>query len=135
MQRQLQLRHEGKYFDLRAIFDKMNARYFRNALKNYTIVWGRKRKLPPKEYFVFGTIQEEDRLIRIHPLLDAPFVPAWFLEYVVYHEMLHSRVPDELDASGRRRVHTEEFNRREKHFRFYRRARKWEDENLAGFLR
>ncbi len=70
----------------------------------------------PKEYFVFGTIQEEDRVIRINPLLDQPFVPRWFLEYVLYHEMLHSVVPDEFDSSGRRRVHTEEFYRRERSF-------------------
>ena len=69
------------------------------------------------------------------PLLDQPFVPRWFLEYVLYHEMLHSVVRDETDAAGRRRIHTEEFYRREKAFPSYRRARKWEDENLARFLR
>ena len=37
----------------------------------------------------------------------------WFLNYVLYHEMLHSVVPDEVYPSGRRRVHTEEFYRRE----------------------
>lgn len=135
MQRQLQLASEGQYFDLRAIFDKLNGRYFKNGLRRYKIVWGRKRKQRPKEYFVFGTIQEEDRVIRIHPLLDARFVPAWFLEYVIYHEMLHSVVPDVENRNGRREVHTDEFNRREKRFRYYKRARKWEDENLARFLR
>lgn len=135
MQRQLPFRHEGRYFDLKAIFNKLNAKYFRYALRDYTITWGRRRKLPPREYFVFGTIQEEDRLIRIHPLLDAPFVPLWFLQYVIYHEMLHSVVPDEFDASGRRRVHTERFARREQKFPLYARARRWEDENLARFLR
>lgn len=135
LQRQLGFLHEGRFFDLRAIFDKINAQYFDNALRDYTITWGRRRKLPPKDYFVFGTIQEEDRLIRIHPRLDAQFVPRWFIEYVVYHEMLHAMVPDEVDAAGRRRVHTEEFNRQEKNFRYFRRARRWEDENLARFLR
>src|ERR1700757_537927 len=104
VQRQLELSHEGQYFDLRALFDKLNAEYFNGALRGYTITWGRKRKLPPKEYFVFGTIQEEDRVIRIHPLLDAPFVPTWFLEYVIYHEMLHAVVPEEEDATGRGRI-------------------------------
>ena len=64
VQRQLELSHEGQYFDLRALFDKLNGEYFNGALRAYTITWGRKRKLPPKEYFVFGTIQEEDRIIR-----------------------------------------------------------------------
>lgn len=135
MQRQLNLRHEGRYFDLRAIFDRMNARHFRGRLRNYTVEWGRRRKQRPKEYFVFGTIQEEDRIIRINPSLDQPFVPLWFLEYVMYHEMLHSVVPDEIGPSGRRRVHTDEFYRREKEFPQYRRARRWEDDNLARFFR
>ena len=136
LQRQLSFPHEGRYFDLRQIFDKINDRYFDNALQDYQITWGRRRKLPPKDYFVFGTIQEEDRLIRIHPRLDASFVPKWFLEYVVYHEMLHAVVPDEVDEqSGRRKVHTDEFQRKEREYRYYRRARQWEDENLARFLR
>src|SRR5215475_2170608 len=109
IQRQFGFRSEGKYFDLQEIFDRLNAKYFNNALKRYKITWGRRRKLPPREYFIFGTIQEQDRVIRIHPLLDRSFVPGWFLEYVVYHEMLHSMVPDEYDDNGRRLVHHEKF--------------------------
>jgi predicted metal-dependent hydrolase len=135
MQRHLNLRDEGRYFDLREIFERVNARHFRGRLRGYKVVWGRRRKERPREYFIFGSIQEEDRVIRIHPLLDQPFVPRWFLEYVLYHEMLHSVVPDETDAAGRRRIHTAEFYRREKAFPRYRRARQWEDENLARFLR
>ena len=135
MQRQLYFPYEGKHFDLQAVFDKINGKYFANRLKGYTVTWGQKRRQRPKEYFVFGTIQEDDRVIKIHPLLDAPFVPSWFLEYVMYHEMLHAFVPDEFDSSGRRIVHHEKFNRRERKFHFYRRAKKWEDANLARFLR
>src|SRR2546423_14425274 len=75
MQRQLNLQHEGRYFDLRANFDRLNERFFGGKLRGYKVVWGRKRKRRPKEYFIFGTIQEEDRVIRINPLLDQPFVP------------------------------------------------------------
>jgi hypothetical protein len=135
MQCQLNLRHEGRYFDLRAIFERLNRRYFRGRLRGYKVMWGRRRKHRPKDYFTFGTIQEEDRVIRINPLLDQPFVPLWFLQYVLYHEMLHSVVPDEVASRGRRRIHTDEFNRREREFRSYQRARRWEEENLARFLR
>ncbi|MGI8820907.1 MAG: hypothetical protein ACR2ID_08600 [Chthoniobacterales bacterium] len=135
MQRQLSLEEGGRYFDLREIFDRLNARYFRHRLRGYKVVWGRRRKERPKEYFVFGTIQEEDRIIRINPWLDQRFVPLWFLEYVLYHEMLHSVVPEEYTPSGRRCVHTVEFYRREREFPGYRRARRWEEENLARFLR
>ena len=135
MQQQLNLRHEGRYFDLQRMFDRLNARYFNGRVRGYQVKWGRRRRLRPKEYFVFGTIQEEDRVIRINPSLDQPFVPRWFLNYILYHEMLHSVVPDETGPGGRRRVHTDEFNRRERQFRGYARARRWEEENLAKFLR
>jgi hypothetical protein len=135
MQRHLNLQHEGRHFDLQKIFEKVNQRYFRGRVRDYQVKWGRKRKQRPKESFIFGTIQEEDRVIRINPALDQSFVPLWFLQYILYHEMLHAVVPDEETAGGRRRVHTEEFNRREKKFRGYRRARRWEEENLAKFLR
>ncbi len=135
IQQELPFLHEGRFFDLRAIFDRLNRKFFRNSLKGYTICWGRRRKRRPERYFVFGTIREEEKIIRIHPLLDASFVPLWFLEYVVYHEMLHAVVPEEIDASGRRRIHTKEFYRRERQFPGYARARRWEEANLARFLR
>src|SRR4051812_5924780 len=135
MQRQLNLRHEGRYFDLRSIFDELNARYFRSRLRDYKVKWGRRRRHRPKEYFVFGTIQEEDRVIRINPSLDQPFVPRWFLRYILYHEMLHAVVPDEVRSNGQRCVHTEKFYERERKFPRYRSARRWEEENLAKFLR
>jgi hypothetical protein len=134
MQRQFSFAEKGRFFDLREVFDKINAKYFRNRLRGYTIIWGRKRKQRPKTYMVFGTIQEEDRMIRIHPLLDRAFVPTWFLEYVVYHEMLHAMVPDEYDRGGRRLVHHEKFLEKERRFHWFRRAKNWEQENLARFL-
>ena len=74
-------------------------------------------------------------MIRIHPLLDREMVPQWFLEYVMYHEMLHAMVPDRIDNSGRRVIHHEEFYERERQFHWFRRAKTWEQENLARFLR
>ena len=134
MQRQFSFLEKGRFFDLREVFDKINAKYFRNRLRDYTIVWGRRRKQRPKTYMVFGTIQEEDKMIRIHPLLDRSFVPTWFLEYVVYHEMLHAMVPDQYDESGRRLVHHDKFLEKERRFHWFRRAKNWEQENLARFL-
>jgi hypothetical protein len=135
VQRQFEFPAEGRFFDLRAVFDKINARYFRNRLHGYTIVWGRRRSERPKSYIVFGSIQEEDRIIRIHPLLDRQFVPQWYVEYVVYHEMLHAFVPDKYDSAGRRIVHHDAFLERERRFRYYRRSLDWEQENLGRFLR
>ena len=135
MQRQFAFPEQGKFFNLRAIFDKLNAKYFRNRLRDYTILWGRKRVGRPRDEIVFATIQEDDRMIRIHPLLDRAFVPAWFLEYVIYHEMCHTVVRDRYDSSGRRIVHHDKFWARERRFHWFKRAKTWEEENLARFLR
>lgn len=135
VQRQFEFNTEGRFFELQSIFDKINAHYFGKRLRRYTITWGRKRKKRPENMIVFGSIQEEDRIIRIHPLLDREFVPRWYIEYVIFHEMLHAFVPDRYDSAGRRIVHHEGFLKREREFRFYKRATEWERENLGRFLR
>lgn len=136
LQRQFEFEDEsqGRVFNLRAIFCNLNAEYFGNRFPRYRIAWARKQKGRPKTQIVFGTIQEEDRIIRIHPLLDRRFVPTWFLEYVVYHEMCHAVVRDRYDSAGRRIVHHEGFFARERRFHWFRRAKMWEQENLARFL-
>lgn len=135
VQRQFEFNTEGRFFELQSIFDKINAQYFNARLRRYTITWGQKRKRKPETMIVFGSIQEEDRIIRIHPLLDREFVPRWYVEYVIFHEMLHAFVPDKFDSAGRRMVHHEGFMRREREFRFYKRAIEWERDNLGRFLR
>src|SRR5437867_11774476 len=95
MQRQLNLQHEGTHFDLRPIFDRLNQRYFRGRLRGYKVIWGGSRRHRLREYYVYGTIQAEDRAIRLNPSLDPPFVPVRFLQYVLYHELLHPVVPDD----------------------------------------
>src|SRR5438876_11606562 len=96
LQQQLGLDTEGRYFDLRGLFNKLNARHFGNRLRGYKGVWGRKRRERPKEYFMFGTIEEEDRVIRINLWLDQRFVLLWFLAYILYPGMFHRFVPDPL---------------------------------------
>lgn len=135
LQRQFSFPERGRFFDLRAIFDKLNHQYFGGRLPRYSVTWARRRKIRPRDQIVFGTIQEEDRIIRIHPLLDRAFVPTWFLEYVIYHEMCHAVVRDRYTESGRRIVHHDRFYARERRFYWFKRAKRWEDQNLARFLR
>src|SRR5438046_4497416 len=92
LQQQLGLDIEGRYFDLRGLFNKLNARHFGNRLRGYKVVWVRKRRERPKEYFIFGTIQVEDRVIRLNPWLDQKLVQLWFVQYILYLEMLHALV-------------------------------------------
>jgi hypothetical protein len=82
----------------------------------------------------FGSYIAEHDLIRIHPALDAPWVPRFFVESIVYHEMMHAVIPIAKDASGRRCIHSSEFRRREREFHAHGEALAWERENLPRLL-
>ena len=83
---------------------------------------------------------EEDHLasagdlsVRIHPTLDRPEVPEFYVAAVVFHEMLHQAVPVH-EAGGRRVVHGREFRARERAYRDHERARAWESRHLGLLL-
>ncbi len=74
------------------------------------------------------------REIRIHPALDKPDVPRFFVAFIVFHEMLHQLFPSERDT-GRHVHHPRAFRDREKAFPLYEAAMTWEREHLNQLLR
>lgn len=126
----------GEIFDLQEIFDDLNQRYFDGQIQA-RITWGQR---PPKDAkrrrhnsIKMGSYSVEDKLIRIHPSLDRPFVPRSFLEWIVFHEMLHQKHAIPV-VGGRRRFHTPEFLSEEATFEHYESSRRWEQENLNRLL-
>lgn len=116
---------EGRFHDLQAIFDELNARYFEGGIVA-RITWGpRGKRRRSRGSIKLGSYTFEDRLIRIHPVLDAQDVPRFFVEWIVYHEMLHE-VHDIPVVDGRRKYHTPEFRRAEARFERYADAVLWE---------
>ena len=123
----------GEVHDLQAIYDDLNRRYFDSSI-DATITWGPRSGKPRRRNSIkMGSYSLEDRLIRIHRSLDRPFVPRFFVEWIVYHEMLH-QVHDAPVVNGRRRFHTKEFLEDEAAFERYDEARFWERENLEALL-
>jgi predicted metal-dependent hydrolase len=126
----------GEVHDLQVLFDDLNQRYFAGAI-DARITWGlraapeaRKKR---RNSIKMGSYSVEDRLIRIHPSLDRLFVPRSFVEWIVFHEMLHQK-HDIPVIGGRRQFHTPEFLAEEMEFEHYDRARIWERENLDRLL-
>jgi hypothetical protein len=79
----------GDHHDLRAIFDELNDRYFAGAI-DAAITWGQRTGAPRRRASIkMGSYSVEERLIRIHRALDRAFVPRFFVEWIVFHEMLH----------------------------------------------
>ncbi len=96
------LRPEGKHVDLRAYFQKLNEVHFSGRL-GCAITWGtRKRGRRPRSIRL-GSYCTDKRIIRIHPVLDSPAVPAYVIEDVLYHEMLHQAKEKAFPHSARAR--------------------------------
>jgi hypothetical protein len=124
---------EGRHHNLQEIFDRLNAAYFDGAIRA-RITWGaRTKRKRSRDSIKLGSYTVEDELIRIHPVLDASDVPAFFVEWVVYHEMLHE-VHDMPIVDGRRVYHTAEFRRAEAQFERYAEAVMWERTHLVKLL-
>lgn len=128
------LRAQGDVHDLQAMMDDLACRHFGGAL-DVRITWG--RRVQPKRdqrSIQLGTYLPRERLIRIHPALDQSWVPSFFVESVVFHEMLHHDMPAVVQ-NGREHHHTAAFRKRERAFEFYAAARQWEKDNLWRLLR
>jgi hypothetical protein len=128
------LTHRGFHFNLKETYDRLNGRYFQSKLK-VPITWGRSRSRSRRHSIDFGCYDPHDRIIRINPALDRPWVPRVFLDYIVYHEMLHGALGIRALSNGRRDIHSLRFREEELKFRFYRWASRWERGNLWRFLR
>ena len=125
--RKVTIRARGRHYDLDEIFEGLNRRYFGGAV-TAAVTWGRKstRRFPARR--TLGTYLEDRNIIRINPFLDSRRVPRFYVEYIVYHEMLHA-VMESRVKNGRRRIHACEFRKREKLFEHYELAWQWERDN------
>ena len=123
----------GEHHDLRLIFDELNARYFENKIEA-AITWGQRTGRPRRRNSIkMGSYSVEDRLIRIHRSLDRAFVPRFFVEWIVFHEMLH-QVHDIKVRNGRREFHSKEFLADEAMYEHFDQAKSWERRHLDALL-
>ncbi|MBN2725032.1 MAG: hypothetical protein JXR95_13260 [Deltaproteobacteria bacterium] len=124
----------GKYFDLQEIYNSLNKKYFDNTIKA-SITWGKPlgRTSRHHQSAKMGTYSLEEKIIRIHRALDRDFIPIYFIESIVYHEMLHQKYGVD-ESTGKRLFHPPAFNEEEKKFDFYKQARMWEQKNVTALL-
>lgn len=99
------LKARGRVYDLGAIYERMNQRYF-NGKVACEIGWGRRGtpKCGARARMIrFGSYSRLENVIRVNPLLDDHEIEEAFVEYIVFHEMLHAVLPSV--GKGARRVH------------------------------
>jgi hypothetical protein len=133
---------QGQHHDLLTIFSALNDKYFGGTV-DALVTWGRvgrrtvdkhgKLVVTPRTVKL-GSYSATERLIRIHPILDKPWVPRYFVSFILYHEMLHHVIPPVVDGK-RRLLHPVHFVEREQLFRDYERALAWERAHIHRVLR
>jgi hypothetical protein len=122
----------GRHYDLDAIVEEVRAQFFPDCTP-VKIAWGRWSGRARTRSMRFGVYLPEKRLIRIHPALDQAFVPRFFVEFIVYHELLHHVIPA-VRVGGRYQIHSPAFRRRERQFPAYAQAMAWRKRSLHRLL-
>jgi predicted metal-dependent hydrolase len=100
----------GHFYDLDAIFEELNCRFFHGLMARPRMSWSQTRTRR-----ILGHYDPAHNAIVISRIFDHPAIPSFVLEYIVYHEMLHLKHPVKLRGS-RRCVHSKEFQDEEKLF-------------------
>lgn len=119
------LHPEGRVYNLHKLFARLNARFFDSRLE-MRVTWGNKIPRRRVSSMKLGSYCLETGVITISQRLDHASIPEYFVEFVLYHEMLHAAVGIQQGPDGRRRIHTSEFNRLERMYPYYEQAMAYE---------
>ena len=101
---------QGHAYDLEAIFDELNTRFFHGLLARPQMTWSSEHARNR-----LGHYDPAHNAIVVSRVFDHARVPRCSVEYIVYHEMLHLKHPVRLRGS-RRCIHSSEFQVEEKMF-------------------
>ncbi len=111
----------GQVYDLERLFARLNRRHFGGEIEKPVLTWSqrRARSILVHHDAAYNTIT-------ISKSLDAADVPEWFVEYILFHKMLHIKHPARL-IKGRRYYHTAAFRTEERSYPQYEQAQEWLD--------
>ena len=103
----------GRCHDLEQVFERVNRDYFQGQMPRPKLTWSRTHT-----HVRMGHYDRLRDLVMLSVALDAPHVPEYVVDFVMYHELLHKQLGIAI-ANGRRYAHTPEFRAAERRFRRY----------------
>jgi hypothetical protein len=106
----------GMVHDLSASFDRVNAAYFDGRIPRPRVTWNRTITAGK-----FGHYNYSTDTVMISRALDRPGIPAFVVDHVMHHELLHKKHGLRWH-NGRGHAHTLEFRSDEQQFAQYREA-------------
>jgi hypothetical protein len=111
----------GRVYDLGKMFTRLNRRHFDGEMETPVLTWSQRRARS-----ILGHHDSVHNTITISKTLDSSEVPEWFVEYILFHEMLHIKHPARI-INGRRYYHTPAFRADERNYPRYEQAQDWLD--------
>ena len=87
--------------------------------------WGQQISRKKRRSIRLGSYNHATAEVRIHPILNAPNIPAFFIQSVIYHEYLHHVLGPH---------HNRRFHQHERQFRYHRESQEWIRRNLFLLL-
>lgn len=126
--KQYQAQTRGRIYDLREIFDSVNAACFNGSLSSF-LRWGAPRSRTSCHMIKIDPAGNRVNLITIAGVYNLPNVPRFAIETIMHHEMLHIAIPP-VRGKGRSVIHGSAFKTAEKKFKHYLEWRVWERNDL-----
>ena len=120
---------QGRHYDLHAMFDEMNRRYFGGEMRRPVLSWSRQNSRR-----ILGHQDHIHDAIVLSRALDDAKTPRFVVEYVLYHEMLHIKHPTRF-VNDRKVMHGREFRADERRFERFEEAKKWLEDHAAPVRR
>jgi predicted metal-dependent hydrolase len=115
---------ENTHHHLQSLAAEVHRSYF-GKFAPLRVRWGHQITRKRRRSIRLGSYNHQTTEIRIHPLLNAPNIPAFFIQSVIHHEYLHHF----FGANHNRRFHAQE-----RKFRYYRESQEWIRRNLFILL-
>ena len=106
----------GHHHDLAAYADELNRLYLRGR-STASITWGRRNNSRRRVRSIrFGCYDPSRDIIIMNRKLDSAGIPRFFVEYILFHEMLHGVLGIGERADGSRDIHGKIFKLMESTF-------------------
>jgi hypothetical protein len=83
--------------------------------------WGQQISRKKRRSIRLGSYNHATAEVRIHPILNTPSIPAFFVQSVIYHEYLHHVLGPH---------HNRRFHQHERQYRYHRESQEWIRRNL-----
>lgn len=115
---------DNVYHHLGSLAVEVHETYFAKYSR-LSVKWGQQITRKRRRSIRLGSYNHETAEIRIHPLLNSPHIPAFFIQSVIHHEYLHHVLGPH---------HNRRFHAHERKFRYFRESQEWIRRNLFLLL-